>query len=526
MRAKTEPFAVPTSWWSLVEARARTSPDAVMFADDRGRRLSMLEYRDAACRVAAALWASGVGPGTVVSWQLPTTLESVVLMSALARVGATQNPIIAILREAEVDFIVEQAGAHLLIVPDVWRGHDHRSMAEAIATRRGCEVLVCDLRGDELALPGADPSVLPVPQAIAPEDARTVRWIFYSSGTTGRPKGAKHSDVSLMHGSNGIIDNVGITAEDLFPIAYPMPHIGGPTFVAAQLRTGAATLLVEAFDPARSPLAMAEAGATMLGSAVPFYVAYIEAQRAFGDTPLFPRLRSCPGGGAPTPPEIAIRTREVLGGAGVLSGYGLTEFPVATFAAHEDPLDERIATNGRPTTRVDVRIVGLDGADAVAGEEGEVRLRGPQMCLGYVDAALDAEAFDDRGYFCTGDLGRVNDYGSLLITGRIKDLIIRNAENLSAVEIENALFSHPAVADVAVIGVPDERTGERACAVVVVVAGAPGVTLAGLAAHCRALGLAAQKIPEQIELVSELPRNLQGKVLKKELRSRFSEKQR
>jgi non-ribosomal peptide synthetase component E (peptide arylation enzyme) len=173
-----------------------------------------------------------------------------------------------------------------------------------------------------------------------------------------------------------------------------------------------------------------------------------------------------------------------------------------------------------------VRIVGLDGADAVAGEEGEVRLRGPQMCLGYVDAALDAEAFDDRGYFCTGDLGRVNDYGSLLITGRIKDLIIRNAENLSAVEIENALFSHPAVADVAVIGVPDERTGERACAVVVVVAGAPGVTLAGLAAHCRALGLAAQKIPEQIELVSELPRNLQGKVLKKELRSRFSEKQR
>jgi acyl-CoA synthetase (AMP-forming)/AMP-acid ligase II len=383
-------------------------------------------------------------------------------------------------------------------------------------------VLVCDLGGEELALPMDDPVLLlPPPEQVAPIDASTVRWVFYSSGTTGRPKGAKHSDASVVHGSNGIVQNVGITADDLFPIAYPMPHIGGPTFVAAQLRTGARTLLVESFDPVRSPIDMARAGATMLGSAVPFYLAYIAAQRAFGDAPLFPALRSCPGGGAPTPPEIAIQTREVLGGAGVLSGYGLTEFPVATFATHDDPLAERIATNGRPTTGVDVRIVGLDGRGVAPGEEGEVRLRGPQVCLGYVDAALDEEAFDDRGYFRTGDLGRVNAYGSLLITGRIKDLIIRNAENLSAVEIENALFAHAGVADVAVIGLPDPHTGERACAVVVPAVGAPSVTLADLARHCRGLGLAAQKIPEQLELVGELPRNLQGKVLKNELRARF-----
>ena len=522
MHAKAEPFAVGVSWWSLVEARARTSPDAAMFADDRGRRLSMQAYHDAACRVAAALWARGIGPGSVVSWQLPTSLESVVLMSALARVGATQNPVIAILRESEVDFIVEEAGTHLLIVPRVWRGFDHAAMADDIAARRGCEVLVCDIGAPELALPGADPVGLPAIDAVAPVDATTVRWIFYSSGTTGRPKGAKHSDASLMHGSNGIVHNVAITADDLFPIAYPMPHIGGPTFVAAQFRTGAATLLVEAFDAVRSPRAMADAGATMLGSAVPFYLAYIAAQRAFGDAPLFPRLRSCPGGGAPTPPEIAIQTREVLGGAGVLSGYGLTEFPVATFAAHEDPLDERIGTNGRPTTDVEVRIIGLAGDEVGPGEEGEVRLRGPQMCLGYIDAALDDDAFDDQGFFRTGDLGRVNEYGSLLITGRIKDLIIRNAENLSAVEIENALCRHPGVADVAVIGLPDARLGERACAVVVPVAGLACVTLADLAEHCRRLGLATQKIPEQLEIVAELPRNPQGKLLKGELRARFA----
>jgi acyl-CoA synthetase (AMP-forming)/AMP-acid ligase II len=526
MVGEEEPFAVPVSWWALVEARARVSPDAPLFADDRGRRMTMREHHDAACRVAAALWERGIRPGSVVSWQLPTSLESVVLMSALTRVGATQNPIIAILREAEVAFIVEQIRADLLVVPRAWRGHDHASMAEAVAARHGCDVLVCDIGADDLALPVADPSVLPPPETVAPADARTVRWIFYSSGTTGRPKGAKHSDQSLMHGSNGIVHNVGINAADVFPIAYPMPHIGGPTFVAAQFRTGAATLLVEAFDAVQSPRHMAEAGATMLGSAVPFYLAYIAAQRAHGEAPLFPRLRSCPGGGAPTPPEIAIQTRVVLGGAGVLSGYGLTEFPVATFAAHEDPLEERISTNGRPTVGVDVRIVGPDGIDVEPGTEGEVRLRGPQMCLGYVDPSLDADAFDEQGSFRTGDLGRVDAYGSLLITGRVKDLIIRNAENLSAVEIENALCSCPGVADVAVIGVPDARTGERACAIVVPEGGATAVTLAGLAEHCRALGLASQKFPEQLELVAELPRNPQGKLLKNELRARFAEPRR
>jgi acyl-coenzyme A synthetase/AMP-(fatty) acid ligase len=176
---------------------------------------------------------------------------------------------------------------------------------------------------------------------VAPRSAREKRWIFYSSGTTASSKGVMHSDVTLMHGSNGPVHNVGVRADDLFPMAFPLPHIGGPTFVAAQLRTGTQSMMIEVFDAQRSPLVMAEAGATMLGSAVPFYLAYIAAQRAHGNEPLFPELRSCPGGGAPVPPEIARQTREVLGGAGVLSGYGLTEFPIATFAADDGCGDSR-----------------------------------------------------------------------------------------------------------------------------------------------------------------------------------------
>jgi len=154
------------------------------------------------------------------------------------------------------------------------------------------------------------------------------------------------------------------------------------------------------------------------------------------------------------------------------------------------------------------------------GEEGELRLQGPQCFLGYVDAALNADAFDAGGWFCTGDRGRIDSNGNVVVTGRIKDAIIRNAETISALEIEGVLATHPAVADVAVIGVPDRRTGERVCAVVVTQPGAE-VELSELSKHCRAYRLSRHKFPERLEVVDVLPRNLTGKVLKAELRAKF-----
>ena len=163
-----------------------------------------------------------------------------------------------------------------------------------------------------------------------------------------------------------------------------------------------------------------------------------------------------------------------------------------------------------------------DGRVASPGEEGELRLRGPQCFLGYVDASLDAAAFDDDGWFRSGDLGTIDADGNVTVTGRIKDIIIRNAENISALEIEDALYQHPAVADVAVVAAPDHRTGERVCAFVVAAPDADPPTIASLAQHCRGLGLAVQKCPEQLELVDALPRNSYGKVLKQELRARVA----
>jgi acyl-CoA synthetase (AMP-forming)/AMP-acid ligase II len=275
--------------------------------------------------------------------------------------------------------------------------------------------------------------------------------------------------------------------------------------LSAALRTGATLVLFSSFDPQLTPERMATHQPTVLGSATPFFNAYVAAQRRRGTEPLYPRLRACVGGGAPTPEKVSREVAETLGVRGVTGAWGLTEFPVATSESAEDA---DVGTSvGRPAAGVEVRVAG-----------GELWLRGPQQFLGYVDASLDEEVLDAQGWLRTGDLGTIDGAGRVRIEGRSKDVIIRNAENVSAAEVEGVLAQHPAIADVAVIGIPDEQTGDRVCAVVVLRAG-HGLTLPELSQHCQLQGLARFKCPEQLVALSELPRNAMGKVLKQALRS-------
>jgi acyl-CoA synthetase (AMP-forming)/AMP-acid ligase II len=227
------------------------------------------------------------------------------------------------------------------------------------------------------------------------------------------------------------------------------------------------------------------------------------------------------GGAAPKPPRLHSEVKAELGGAGVVSVYGLTEAPFVVLASPSDPDEKLAASEGRAAAGAELRVVAPDGRACAPGEEGEIRVRGPQICQGYLDAKLDREAFDAEGFFRTGDLGRLDAEGFLAVTGRQKEIIIRNGENISAKEIEDVLTAHPRIAEAAVIGVPDPQTGERCCAVVVPREGA-GIDLPEIARFCREAGLARQKLPERLELVAELPRNASGKVLKHELRRRFS----
>jgi acyl-CoA synthetase (AMP-forming)/AMP-acid ligase II len=502
----------PPTLWELLARRAAVTPDRVLLEDESGRTMTAAEWRDAAEQVAAALFARGVTAGTTVSWQLPTTHEAAVLMLALARLGAVQNPIIPILRHREVTFIVGQTGARLLITPSVWRNFDYVALANEVAAEHGCETMVLDRGG----LPVGDPSTLPPPPT---GEGDPIRHIYYSSGTTAEPKGARHTDASLMACANGTVLNG--SSDDVMPLPYPYTHVGGFAITVSTLYVGSRLLMIEIFDPVNTPLLMAERGVTRLGSSLPFFIAYAEAQRRHGPDPLFPKLVSLSSGGAPKPPELFYEMKALFG-VPILSSWGLTEFPIATGSYFDDSDEDLAATEGRAVPGVEIKIVGPEGDVLPAGQEGEVLVRGPQALKGYVDAALDAAAFDAEGFFRSGDLGVMGPRGHLRITGRTKDIIIRNAENLSALEIEGVVYTHPKVADVAVIGVPDPRTGERACAVVVLATGTDELTLTEVIEHCRAQALANQKIPERLEIIDELPRNPMGKILKQELRKRFA----
>jgi cyclohexanecarboxylate-CoA ligase len=522
--------------WRLVEARAEATPEAPMAVDDRDRGLSFAGYHAACLDVAGALGERGIGPGTLVSWMLPTRLEALVLVGALARLGAVQNPILPIYRTREVRFIASQARPAWLITPSLLRGFDAAAMAREIASETpGLATLVVDegLPGaPRLGLPAAGagtgvptpvPHLPPAPE-ILPAAALPVRWLFYSSGTTADPKGALHTDASLWAAAQGMALGLDLRASDRIAFVFPFTHIGGFAWLLAGLAAGACQILIESFAAPDTMAILRRHGVTLGTAGTVFHEAYLKAARACPDPPLFPHLRAFPGGGAPKPLPLHADLVAEFGGAGICSGWGLTEAPNLTMVRIHDPAAKKAGTEGRPALpTVDLRAVRADGSIAEPGESGELRVRGPQVCRGYLVAALDAEAFDEHGYFRTGDLGYLDAEGYVVITGRQKDVIIRKGENIPAKEVEDLLYTHPQVAEVAVIGLPDTKTGERCCAVVVSRDPDQPLAFDEMQRFLRGQQLMLQKIPEQLELVDALPRNPTGKVLKHALRARFGD---
>ena len=258
-------------------------------------------------------------------------------------------------------------------------------MLETISETRGFEILACDEE-----LPVGDPSTLPPPPSSADAASLSARWLYHTSGSTADPKGVWHTDASIIAGSYGFVAGYTPTSDDVYPMAFPITHIGGAAILVASMLTGLRLVLMDTFDAERSPLVMAEHGATFLGSAIPFFQAYMAAQRKHGPEKLFPGLRSCVGGGAPNSPELHREVQEVLGGRGVCSSWGLTEFPIATAPSLDDTDEQLSTTEGRPSPQVEIRVARPDGSACEPGEAGELCLRGPQLFRGYADADADA----------------------------------------------------------------------------------------------------------------------------------------
>ncbi len=507
------------TFWDLCTQRAAASPDHPMLIDASDRTVTFGAFVERAERVAAGFHDLGVREGTTVSWQLPTRIETVVASMALARLGAVQNPIIHIYREREVRYVLQDANAQLFLIPGTWRGFDYRAMAESIVAEIDHPVQLVDTYD---TLPDGDPAILPPPPAPpAADDDAPIRWLYYTSGTTANPKGVRHTDETLLAGAEGLAIALDMSPTDVGSMAFPFAHIAGPDYLGTMLILGFPAVLLEAFVPADAVDVYRRHNVTMAGGSTAFYTAFLAEQRKDPTHKVIPSLRCLSGGGAPKPPELFYEVQRELG-IPVLHGYGMTECPMISQGSPHDTDEQLANTDGAPVKGCDVKITLDDGTRAPAGVEGEVRVKGAMVCKGYTDPAIAKTAFDADGYFKTGDLGLLRADGHVVLTGRIKDIIIRKGENIAAKEVEDLIYQHPQVAEVAVIGLADPERGELVCAVVETVAGAEPISFAALQQYCRDAGLMTQKIPERLEIVDTMPRNATMKILKYELRDRYS----
>nr|WP_193044962.1 AMP-binding protein [Mycolicibacterium baixiangningiae] len=481
---------------------ARDTPDRVVLVD-RDCRLTCAVLLEHATALAHSLTAR-MPARSVVSFMLPNWYEAAVVYLGATLAGMVVNPILPSLRDHELGFLLADADTRMIFIPGQFRGHDYAAMLHRVTA-------TLDRPPEVVVVRGAAAGHTPYPALFDDPPAGTlrapnpdeVRMVMYTSGTTGRPKGVLHSHNSIYALIAQIRDHWLVEPGDAFLVPSPIAHIGGSIYAfECPLLLGTTAVLMDRWDGDQAVALMSSEHCTHMAGATPFLEQLLAAAERAGTR--LPGLKVFICGGASVPPSLIRRAAGYFARAAVSRVYGSTEVPVTTVGACEDP-GHAAESDGKPGI-ADVRLV-----------DGEIRARGPQMLVGYLHPEDDAESFDEDGYFRTGDLGRWDGH-HLVVTGRAKDLIIRNGENISPKEIEDLLCAHPGIAEIAVVGVPDERTGERACAVIVPTE-RPGPDLADLDRALQARGVATFKIPEQVEIWDALPRNDAGKVLKHRIRT-------
>jgi acyl-CoA synthetase (AMP-forming)/AMP-acid ligase II len=493
---------------SLRDAATRT-PERVVVVD-RDVRMDCGELYRRAGALAATL-AGRMPEGSVVSFMLPNWHEAAIVYLGATLAGMVVNPILPSLRDHELSFILDDAESRMIFAPGTFRGHDHAAMLGRVTAAMDAPpevVVVRDDPGAHSAYPDLFDADSATPATELDPDA--VRMIMYTSGTTGRPKGVLHTHNSIHALISQIRDHWRVDPGDKFLVPSPVAHIGGSIYAfECPLLLGSAAVLMQRWDADDAVALAATERCTHMAGATPFLEQLVAAAERAGTH--LPDLKVFICGGASVPPSLIRRATAYFDKAAVTRVYGSTEVPVTTVGSPTDP-DHAADTDGRP---------GIAHVTLADDAGGEIRARGAQMLVGYLHAEDEEDAFDAEGYFRTGDLGRW-DGDCLVVTGRAKDVVIRNGENISPKELEDLLVGHPGIAEVAVVGVPDPRTGERACAVIVARGDErPGVAdLSGfLAAH----GVARFKVPEQVAIWDVLPKNDAGKVLKHQIRATLTE---
>jgi cyclohexanecarboxylate-CoA ligase len=525
--------SIARGWWhdrtinDDLDACVAAHPDKLALTTLRSetgelRRFTYRELGALADRIAVGLARLGVGRNDVVAMQLPNWWQFSLLYLACSRLGAVLNPLMHIFRERELSFMLKHGEAKLLVVPKLFRGFDHEAMARALqpslpALKRivvvgggGADDFDALLTRSEWETEPDAREILG-PSRPGPDD---VTQLIYTSGTTGEPKGVMHSANTVMANIVPYAERLHLNHDDVILMASPMAHQTGFMYgLVMPIMLRASAVLLDVWEPKKAIELIRAQGVSFTMASTPFLADLTKTVQETGRA--VPTLQTFLCAGAPIPGPLVEQARAVLG-TKIVSAWGMTENGAVTLIRPEDDDERAFTTDGCALPGVEVKVVGDDGATLPPGEIGRLLVRACSNFGGYLKRPQWNNT-DGEGWFDTGDLARIDAQGYIRISGRSKDVIIRGGENIPVVEVEALLYRHPAVAQVAIVAYPDERLGERACAIVVPKPGQK-LAFAGMVDFLKAQKLALQYVPERLIVRDAMPATPSGKIQKFKLR--------
>lgn len=505
-----------------------SAPDKIAVVDFQGKSYTYAELDLAAGKVASYLNDVGVVPGDFVSMQLPGWSEFTVLYIACLKVGAVINPLMPGLRKEELIYTLNKCSSKVFIIPGIFRNFNHITLAQElldkVSTLQKVVVVEKENNGlksefDTLENIIARYSPLKKCTAVTADDLAVV---LFTSGTEGFPKGVMLTHNNLAANKKGFISRSKFDSIDVMMMPVPLAHATGFIYgVTIPFMMGAKSVLLDKFT-AESCLKLIEREKCTCGmgpTTIVHDVLSLLKKKSYDISSL--RYLLC--GGAPIPRRIS---EDAMGiGIKLLSVYGATESAPHCIVPEDAPMEKVVTTDGMPIPGVEIRVVDELHRSVPPGIEGLESSRGPNVFVGYLDEPeLTKSAIDEEGWYYSGDLGVMDNDGYIRITGRKKDIIIRGGENISSVEVENILMRYPNVKEAGVVGMPDERLGERICAYVIPEHFGEEICLQAIKDFFEQKGVSKCKWPERIELVDKLPRTESGKIRKYLLRKDIEEK--
>jgi cyclohexanecarboxylate-CoA ligase len=490
---------------------------------DTRTALTYRELNDKVTRMAAGLVAMGIGKGEVVACQLPNWWQTTALHLACMRIGAILNPLMPIFRERELRFMLKHGEAKLLVIPKVFRGFDYEAMIDGIRGELPDleTLLVIDGEGERsfeqrlVETPWEekqDTKALFAERQLTADDAIQ---ILYTSGTTGEPKGVMHTSNTLFSNVRPYADRLHLSSDDKVLMASPVAHQTGFMYgIMMPIYLGTTAILQDIWDADFVCKVIAAERPAFTMAATPFLADLVKtAPKHEGE---LDSLRIFVSAGAPIPSAVVEQAGKVLK-AKIVSAWGMTENGAVTMTCPEDPGERASQSDGKALPFMEVKVTDFQGNELPAGEEGSLLVRGSSLFVGYLKRP-ELYGVDEAGWFNTGDLARIDKDGYIRITGRTKDVVIRGGENIPVVEVENLLYKFPGIVDVALVGCPDERLGERLCAYVTLDENATDLTLDQVKAYLTEQQLSKNYLPEYLEVIEAMPRTASGKIQKFKLR--------